>query len=368
MSPLGLQNYQAFKLGGFKFQVQRVNNGAVRHRLPGAWQSADIFVDACSGRGRWRSTRAACTPTSRCPWAGTGAAAHWCFRWCHFATGCTDRQRTPGSRTARQALKLGHLFPPIVGQGFAQRSRHMPELLREALSGTPRIRPVHPGQDDQACRSLHQGADGRAIPCPLDQVAFPLAGHGAGGHLGRTFGHRRHVGDLAASIRPARPRLARLAHLTQRGQQCAPQDAAGQHIQAHIDGLGRELFPHVIRIRASEASGNLFGRAALSQMGPDILPEPEDHEFARPPRLMRPSRRQGVRRAGTIRSPHRVAGVLAAHGAGGAAPTPTPSSAGNGRGPGPGSRSHVLRHSCVCRISLAWQHLSRSGPQCCTWS
>ena len=25
--------------GGFKFQVQRVNNDAVAHRLPGAWQS-----------------------------------------------------------------------------------------------------------------------------------------------------------------------------------------------------------------------------------------------------------------------------------------------------------------------------------------
>jgi len=28
-----------FILGGFKFQVQRVNNGAVAHRLPGAWRN-----------------------------------------------------------------------------------------------------------------------------------------------------------------------------------------------------------------------------------------------------------------------------------------------------------------------------------------
>ena len=28
-----------FKEGGFKFQVQRVNDGAVAHRLPGAWRS-----------------------------------------------------------------------------------------------------------------------------------------------------------------------------------------------------------------------------------------------------------------------------------------------------------------------------------------
>ena len=53
---------------------------------------------------------------------------------------------------------LGHLFPAIVGQGFAQQRGHMPEFLRKALSGTPRIRPVHPGQNDQTCGSLHQGA------------------------------------------------------------------------------------------------------------------------------------------------------------------------------------------------------------------
>jgi hypothetical protein len=33
--------------GGFKFQVQRVNDGAIAHRLPGASQSRDIFVGAC---------------------------------------------------------------------------------------------------------------------------------------------------------------------------------------------------------------------------------------------------------------------------------------------------------------------------------
>ena len=33
-----------------------------------------------------------------------------------------------------------------------------------------------------------------------------------------------------------------------------------------------------------------------------------------------------------------------------------------GRGPAPGLRFHVLRHSCVDRISLAWQHRSPSGP------
>jgi hypothetical protein len=33
--------------GGFKFQVQRVNDDAVAYRLPGAWRSSDIFWGAC---------------------------------------------------------------------------------------------------------------------------------------------------------------------------------------------------------------------------------------------------------------------------------------------------------------------------------
>ena len=66
-----------------------------------------------------------------------------------------------------QTLVLGHLFPPIiVGQGFAQRRGHMLEFLGETLSGTRRIRPLHPCQEDQARGSLYQGADGRAIAGP----------------------------------------------------------------------------------------------------------------------------------------------------------------------------------------------------------
>ena len=111
----------------------------------------------------------------------------------------------PERQPRRQALLLGHFFPPIIDQGFAQRSGHMPELLRDALSGTPRIRPVHPGQADQACRPLHQGPDGRTIASPLDKIAFPVARHRAGGHLGGARGNRRHVGDLAASVCPSTP-------------------------------------------------------------------------------------------------------------------------------------------------------------------
>src|SRR5690606_37849977 len=38
-----------------------------------------------------------------------------------------------------QALVFGHLFSPIIGQGLAQRSRHMLKLSDNPLSSTPRI-------------------------------------------------------------------------------------------------------------------------------------------------------------------------------------------------------------------------------------
>lgn len=222
-----------------------------------------------------------------------------------------------------QPLVLGHLFPPIIGQRFPQQRGHVPQLLRKALAGTPRIRPVQPCQEDQARRSLHQGADGRAIASALDQVALPVAGNRAGGHVGGALGNRRHVGEVAPSIGPPRPRPARLARLTQRGQQFAPQGSPWQHIQRRIDGLCREVFAHVVRILASEASSNLFGRAALSQVCPDVLPQPGVQKFARSPWLTSPGGCQRVRRAGTIGSaPYRVAGRLAAHGARGSSQHP----------------------------------------------
>ena len=80
----------------------------------------------------------------------------------------------PDRQPRGQACVLGHLFPPIIGQRFAQQRGHVPEFLGEALLGTRRIRPLHPCQDDQACRPLHQGADGRAIAGPLTENLITL--------------------------------------------------------------------------------------------------------------------------------------------------------------------------------------------------
>lgn len=53
------------------------------------------------------------------------------------------------------------MFAPFVaktvGQRLAEWSLHVPELLRQTLLGTPRICPLHAGQDEQAYRLLIQG-------------------------------------------------------------------------------------------------------------------------------------------------------------------------------------------------------------------
>ena len=60
-----------------------------------------------------------------------------------------------------QLLVLGPLVPSIIGQGFPQQGGYVPEFFREALTGIPCIRPLHPGQEDQAGGSLHQRPNGR---------------------------------------------------------------------------------------------------------------------------------------------------------------------------------------------------------------
>ena len=228
--------------------------------------------------------------------------------------GKEDLEREP----LGQLLVLGHFFPPIIGQGLPQQRGHMSEFFREALTSTPCIRPLHPGQNDQARRPLHQRPDGRTIAGSFDEITFPMARHRAGGHLRGALSNRRHMENLASSIGPSRPRSARLARLTERRQQLATQGSAWQHIQRHIDGLCREVFPHVVRIRALEPPGNLLGRAALGQMRPHALPEPRVEECARPPRLTCAGCGPRLCGAGAIRVTSRgVAAQLAAHGAGG---------------------------------------------------
>lgn len=125
-----------------------------------------------------------------------------------------------------QPFVSGHLFAPVIGQGLAQCGRHVPEFLGEAAIGALRIRPLHVCQQHQAGCPLDQRADGRSAVSAFEQVAFPVARHRSGSTLGGPLGDRRHVGNLAAAVGSPRAWPTRLACLTQRRQQLAPQRSA----------------------------------------------------------------------------------------------------------------------------------------------
>ena len=114
-----------------------------------------------------------------------------------------------------------------------------------------------------------------------------MARHRAGGHLSGTLGDGRHVGNLAAAVWASCPRSTGLANLTQRRQQLASQCASRQHIQTGIDGFCREVFSHIVRIRALEAISHLFWRAARPQLRLNLLLQPRVKEFPSPSWMMR---------------------------------------------------------------------------------
>jgi hypothetical protein len=108
--------------GGFKFQVQRVNDDPRVHRLPAAWRSSDICSGARSG---------------------------------------------DGVQLARHVLpQVGALAQLLVQQPSG-------DVIGAALPGAVRI-----GKQDLDREPLHQGADGRTISSPLEEVAFPVTGSG----------------------------------------------------------------------------------------------------------------------------------------------------------------------------------------------
>ena len=295
---------------------------------------------------------------SPCPWAGTGAAAHSCFRWCRVATDWTDRQRTRiASRWANCACSAISLPRSYVGSSAAAWAHG--GVFGEALTGTRRIRPFHPGQDDQPRGPFHHGADGRAIAGPLirSPSQWPgtvrVATSAGRSAIGVILGSGR-VGlslapEVGAPCAPgAMPPTVRYARL--RGSTYGAIDGLCRSCRPISAGYSRQRRPAI-------CSGEQPSPSAVH-----ILPQPRVHELAGAPGLTGSDGGHRVRRAGARgATPHGVARRLAAHGAG-ARPNTLAIVRSEWPWPIPHSRSHVLRQSCVDRILFAWQHLSPSGP------
>ena len=287
-----------------------------------------MFGGACSSEGRWRSPRVGWSRTHPSPWGGTGATAHGWSRWCRVAgagrIGNDDLDREP----LGQPRVLRPLCAPIIGQGFAQQRGPVPECRGEAGS-RPRLAPVPSLLARLTTRVVRATRVPTAAPLRAPWMRSPCQWPGT-------------VRVATAAGRPAGPRPTRLA---QRHQQCAPQGSAWQHIQADREGLSRQVVAPVVRIRAGEPPGTLFGRAPLGQMRPHRRPQPEIQECARavagaPDRLptcVPCTRETGgpVLRCGRI--PGARCWALAA--------PPSPAPAANGQGPGPDAAAHGRRHA-----------------------
>ncbi len=129
--------------GGFKFQVQRVNDGATARRLPAAWQSLNICGAAYSADGQWHSTHAAYSPTGPCLWVSTDAAAHSYSHWSRAARAHGDPQSRRGLRVVERGAQARPSLCPdhtsvfsAMRQGSAGASWYIP--------GTPSRHPCHP--------------------------------------------------------------------------------------------------------------------------------------------------------------------------------------------------------------------------------
>lgn len=271
--------------------------------------------------------------------------------------------------TLRQPLMVRHLFAPIVGQRFPQRGGHLSELLGEAPVGTGGIRAVHSDQQHQSRGPFHQGAHSRAIAGAFQQVAFPVARHSSGGDVGRSFGDRGHIGNLAPAVSASRPWATSLASQPQGGQQFAPQAPPWQHIQGRVDGFGREVFAHVIRIRASETPSNLLRRAACGQLCGDVLPQPRVEEFPDASWVMGSGRRVALCRAGAIGTASgRVPGHLATQGTGGSAQDSGHRTERMAVGQAQTHGLTFFRSQVSVRSRMHGNTLAHRGWQCCTWS
>ena len=82
--------------------------------------------------------------------------------------------------TMSNGVHLTRRVPRRVGAlGQVRAQQPCGGVSAAVLPGAVRI-----GKKHQDREPFHQGADGRIIASPLEEVAFPVPGHGAGGHLG----------------------------------------------------------------------------------------------------------------------------------------------------------------------------------------
>ena len=142
-------------------------------------------------------------------------------------------------------------------------------------------------QHHQGRAALDQHAHRRAVPRPLDEVAFPVPREGSVIDLRRAHMDAQQLRQLTPPVFTSTARHAFGLGPAQTGDQFAAQLAPGHRIDAGIDGLVRDRAFRFIRPHQFECACNLAGRPSQTQ---EVLHHAKQHgvrgQLAEPSALM----------------------------------------------------------------------------------
>ena len=153
---------------------------------------------------------------------------------------------------------MGHLPALVPGDGAPQRcGQRLVAAVMASRTSSARVR----GQVQSITNRVvaRQRPDGDGAVLPDDEVAFPVAGHGSVGGLGRPVADHDHVRDPAPGFEPAVGSALGPAG-AQTGGQLTTELAPALHVQGLVDRLVGHLHAGIIGELGPEPTGDLLRR------------------------------------------------------------------------------------------------------------
>ena len=133
------------------------------------------------------------------------------------------------------------------------------------------VMPIERHQQQKSRCAFRQCSEGGAIMRPHDQIAFPVPGNRAIGHLDGSLMNTDHVGNLPAGLRTPHARLASRALPPQVVGQFRLERSLCLHVQVRVDRLVGDGHQRLSRKRAPNHAGDLLGRPMQLQRADDNL-------------------------------------------------------------------------------------------------
>jgi len=130
-----------------------------------------------------------------------------------------------------------HFRALVVRHGLAQALGNAFEPPPEAVEDVFRGIAIELDQHDVAAEPLDQGSDRGLIHGPLDQIAFPVAGHDTSGDLRRSQRDGGHIGQARLALSPSGARKPRLVALTKQLDEFGSQRAARHGVDGAVNSL-----------------------------------------------------------------------------------------------------------------------------------